>query len=76
MWVCLYHPDDHVDGEDRGHTSKRQTLQDAAAGVWAVASLSCAVFLRERVEETRHIQLRASPLRGGRSRHKQLRMRH
>lgn len=77
-WVCVsvYHPEHHIDGEDRGHPSKRQTLQDAAVGVRAVAFLSSAVVVPQRVQEAQNIQLHISPLHMGRSRHKQLRVRH
>lgn len=78
VWVCvsLYHPEHHIDGEDRGHPSERQTLEDAAAGVRAVASLSSAVVLPERVQEAQGAQLHSPPLHRGRSRHKQLRVCH
>lgn len=77
--VCmsLYHPQHHIDGEDRGHPSKWQALEDAAAGVGAVASLSRAVLFSKGIQEAQSAELHSAPLcHGGRSHHKQLRVRH
>lgn len=71
-----YHPEHHIDGEDRGHASKRQALEDAAAGVRPVASLRGAVFIPERIQEAESVQLCSRALRRGRSRHQQLSVRH
>lgn len=76
LCVSLYHPQHPIDGEDRGHPSKRQPLEDTAVGVRAVASLSGAVILPKLVQEAQNIQLHSSPLHRGRARHKQLRVRH
>lgn len=70
--VSLYHPERHVDEEDCRHPTKRQTLEDAAAGVWAVASLSRTVFFPRWIQEAQNIQLHGAPLHRGHSRHKQL----
>lgn len=43
----LYQPQNNVDGEDSGDSSKGQALQDAAAGVRAITSLCCAVLLHQ-----------------------------
>lgn len=76
--VCarVYHPEHHVDGEDSGHPSERQALQDAAARVRVVTSLNRAVLFSKRVLETGQIGLRGPPLHRGRCRHKQVRMLH
>lgn len=76
LGVSLYHPKDNIDCEDSGHPSKRETLQDAAAGVRAIASLCSAVFLPERVQDAQSIQVCSAPPHRGRSRRKQLRVRH
>lgn len=76
--VCarVYHPEHHVDGEDSGHPSERQALQDAAARVQVVTSLSRAVLFPERVQEAGQIRLSGPPLHRGRCRHKWVRMLH
>lgn len=53
----LYQPQNNVDGEDSGDSSKGQALQDAAAGVRAITSLCCAVLLHQWAQETPDIQL-------------------
>lgn len=55
MWLSLYHPDYDIDDEDRGNPTKWQTLEDAAVGVRAVASLSCAVFIPKTLQEPQNI---------------------
>lgn len=74
--VRFYHPKHHIDGEDCGHPTKWQTLEDAAAGVWAETSFCRAVFLAERFKEAEDIQLNRPWLDRGRPRLKKLWLSH